>query len=89
MRYLRSKKLVLEEERMHPFDLNILPIEAEEGIEEVLDITRGTKTEQPKLLYDRGQSSKTENEKVKKVVNITKARLKTQLEKIKAKTHDG
>ena len=89
MRYLRSKKLVLEEERMHPFDLNKLPIEAEEGIEEVLDITRGTKTEQPKLLYDRGQSSKTENENVKKVVNITKARLKTQLEKIKAKTHDG
>ena len=60
MRYLRSKKLVLEEERMHPFDLNELPIEASEKINEFLK----------KLQQNVGQSSTTENEFLKMLTSL-------------------
>ena len=60
MRYLRSKKLVLEEERMHPFDLNKLPIEASGKINEFLK----------KLQQNVGQSSTTENEFLKMLTSL-------------------
>ena len=60
MRYLRSKKLVLEEERMHPFDLNQLPIEASEKVNEFLE----------KLRQTLGQSSTTENEFLEMLTNL-------------------